>query len=264
MTTLTTKTEAVPDEMTGLGGRGLTSTIVANEISPTHEPLGKKTGILTIGPAVTTADPENFKIQAHILANGFSITPSQARACLPTAPVPSEGPTVCPESRSSKTKRYRHTTRVRSRGLVSPMPPPPWAQTIPPATPLWPISLRSEVFSNLFRKERQVELSRNLQIATAVLDSTGLCFFVAFPVLDMPETFSAIYGMINARYGLNITAADVAELGKSILKTEHEFNLAAGFTSKDDRLPEFFEEEIPPHNAVWDMSDAEIDTFWNF
>lgn len=119
-------------------------------------------------------------------------------------------------------------------------------------------------FVDPLQKEGQVDLSRNLQIATAVLDSTGLCLFVAFPVLDMPETFSAIYGMINARYGLNITADDVAELGKSILKTEHEFNLAAGFTSKDDRLPEFFEEEIPPHNAVWDMSDAEIDTFWNF
>jgi aldehyde:ferredoxin oxidoreductase len=114
------------------------------------------------------------------------------------------------------------------------------------------------------KKEGQVELSRNLQVATAVLDSTGLCLFVAFPVLDMPETFTAIYEMINARYGLNLTAADVAELGKSILRTEHEFNLAAGFTSKDDRLPEFFEEEIPPHNAVWDMSGAEIDSFWNF
>jgi aldehyde:ferredoxin oxidoreductase len=119
-------------------------------------------------------------------------------------------------------------------------------------------------FVDPLQKEGQVELSRNLQIATAVLDSTGLCLFVAFPVLDMPETFSAIYEMINARYGLNLTAADVADLGRSILKTEHEFNIAAGFTSEDDRLPEFFEEAIPPHNAVWDMTNTEIDTFWNF
>ncbi|MDD2320808.1 MAG: aldehyde ferredoxin oxidoreductase C-terminal domain-containing protein, partial [Geobacteraceae bacterium] len=119
-------------------------------------------------------------------------------------------------------------------------------------------------FVDPLQKEGQVELSRNLQIATAVLDSTGLCLFVAFPVLDMPETFSAIYEMINARYGLKLTANDVVEIGKSILKTEHEFNLAAGFTSKDDRLPEFFEEAIPPHNAIWDMSDAELDSFWKF
>jgi aldehyde:ferredoxin oxidoreductase len=114
------------------------------------------------------------------------------------------------------------------------------------------------------KKEGQVELSRNLQIATAVIDSTGLCLFVAFPVLDIPESFTAMYEMVNARYGLNMTAEDVIELGKYILKTEHEFNLAAGFTCQDDRLPEFFEEEIPPHNAVWDMSDAEVDSFWNF
>jgi aldehyde:ferredoxin oxidoreductase len=63
---------------------------------------------------------------------------------------------------------------------------------------------------------------------------------------------------------VNLTADDVVALGKQILKTEHEFNLAAGFTSKDDRLPEFFEEEVPPHNAVWDMTDEEIDSFWNF
>jgi aldehyde:ferredoxin oxidoreductase len=30
------------------------------------------------------------------------------------------------------------------------------------------------------------------------------------------------------------------------------------------QLPEFFEEEVPPHNAVWDFSGEEIDLFWNF
>jgi len=112
--------------------------------------------------------------------------------------------------------------------------------------------------------EGQVELSRNLQIATAAVDSTGLCIFVAFPALDIPECFTAIYEMINARYGCELDANAVIEFGKYVLKTEHEFNLAAGFTNKDDRLPEFFEEPVPPHNAVWDMTDADLDSFWNF
>jgi len=43
-----------------------------------------------------------------------------------------------------------------------------------------------------------------------------------------------------------------------------EANLAAGFTNKHDRLPDFFEEPCPPHNAVWDFTDEEIDSFWNF
>lgn len=55
------------------------------------------------------------------------------------------------------------------------------------------------------------------------------------------------------------------DLGMSILKTEHTFNLAAGFTNKDDRLPEFFTNKpIPLHNAVWDFTGDEIDTFWDF
>jgi aldehyde:ferredoxin oxidoreductase len=110
-----------------------------------------------------------------------------------------------------------------------------------------------------------VELSRNLQIATAAIDSTGMCIFVAFPALDIPECLPALIDMINARFGINLTGEDVTNLGKHILRVEHQFNLAAGFTNKDDRLPEFFHtESVAPHNAVWDFSGEEIDEFWNF
>ncbi len=115
------------------------------------------------------------------------------------------------------------------------------------------------------KKEGQVELSRNLQIATAAVDSTGMCIFVAFPALDIPECLPALIDMINARFGINLTGDDVTELGKYILKTERQFNIAAGITNAHDRLPEFFTTEpVPPHNAVWDFTDEEIDEFWNF
>lgn len=114
-------------------------------------------------------------------------------------------------------------------------------------------------------KDGQVELSRNLQIATAAVDSTGMCVFIAFPALDIPESFTALIDLLNATYGINLTADDVTELGKTILKVEHDFNTAAGFSPADDRLPEFFNyEPIPPHNVVWDFTDEEIDEFWNF
>ncbi|NOQ46643.1 MAG: aldehyde ferredoxin oxidoreductase, partial [Desulfobulbaceae bacterium] len=114
-------------------------------------------------------------------------------------------------------------------------------------------------------KEGQVELSRNLQIATAAIDSTGMCLFIAFAALDDATCLPALTDMLNARFGINLTADDVTNLGKSILKTEHDFNLAAGFTNKDDRLPEFFNlEPLPPHNVVWDFTGEEIDTFWDF
>jgi aldehyde:ferredoxin oxidoreductase len=115
------------------------------------------------------------------------------------------------------------------------------------------------------KKEGQIDLSRNLQIATAAVDSTGMCLFIAFPVLDSPACLQALIDMINARFGIALTGDDVVGLGKYVLKTEHQYNLDAGFTNKDDRLPEFFEyEPVSPHNAVWDFTPEEIDTFWNF
>jgi aldehyde:ferredoxin oxidoreductase len=114
-------------------------------------------------------------------------------------------------------------------------------------------------------KEGQVELSRNLQIATAAIDSTGMCLFIAFAALDDATCLPSLIDMINARFGITLTANDVTNLGMSILKTEHNFNMAAGFTNKADRLPEFFEDEpVAPHNVVWDISDDAIDSFWNF
>ena len=114
-------------------------------------------------------------------------------------------------------------------------------------------------------KDGQIELSRNLQIATAAIDSTGMCLFVAFAALDDAECLPALIDLINARYGINLTGDDVTNLGKSILKTERAFNQAAGLNNADDRLPEFFySEPLPPHNTVVDFTPEEIDSFWNF
>jgi len=115
------------------------------------------------------------------------------------------------------------------------------------------------------KPDGQVELSRNLQISTALIDTLGLCLFVAFPVMDMPDAFTAVVDMVNAKYGLSLTADDALAIGKNVLKLEREFNQKAGFTPADDRLPEFFKiETLPPHNEVFDVPDEELDTLFNF
>lgn len=119
-------------------------------------------------------------------------------------------------------------------------------------------------FVDPLNKDGQVELSRNLQIATAAVDSTGMCLFIAFAILDIADGFNALVDMINAQYGLALTGDDVTALGKAILKAERGFNERAGFTRAHDRLPEFFEEECPPHNTTWDFTDEEIDEVFNF
>jgi aldehyde:ferredoxin oxidoreductase len=111
----------------------------------------------------------------------------------------------------------------------------------------------------------QVEVSRNLQIATAAIDSTGMCLFIAFAVLDQPETFQALLDLLNAFYGLDLTADGVVALGKQVLTWERDFNARAGFTKEHDRLPEFFKRQpIPPHNVVFDVPDAELDQVFNW
>jgi aldehyde:ferredoxin oxidoreductase len=111
----------------------------------------------------------------------------------------------------------------------------------------------------------QAELSRNLQIATAAIDATGMCLFIAFPLLDQPETFQALIDVINGFSGASLTADDVTELGKSILKNERDFNAAAGFTNKDDRLPDYFKKEkLPPHDITFQVSDEDLDQVHNY
>ena len=120
-------------------------------------------------------------------------------------------------------------------------------------------------FVDPLKPEGQVELSRNLQIATAAVDSTGMCLFIAFAILDQPETFQALIDMINAFYGLNLDADGVADLGKKVLKAERDFNKKAGFTAAHDRLPKYFyTEKLPPHNVVFQVTDEELDSVFNF
>lgn len=115
------------------------------------------------------------------------------------------------------------------------------------------------------KPEGQIELSRNLQIATAALDATGYCLFIAFAILDQPETFNAMVESINAMYDLNMTGDDVVALGKTILSAEREFNRKAGFTAEHDRLPLYFKREpLAPHNVVFDVPDEELDAVYNW
>jgi len=115
------------------------------------------------------------------------------------------------------------------------------------------------------KPEGQVELSRNLQIATAAIDSTGFCLFIAFAILDQPETFQAMLDLLGGFTGQPLTADDVVALGKSVLDKERDFNTKAGFTNKDDRLPEFFKKEaLPPHNITFQVTDEELDQVFNW
>ena len=113
--------------------------------------------------------------------------------------------------------------------------------------------------------EGQAALSAGLQIATAMLDSLGLCIFVAFPVLDIPEAFTAIHEMLEAHTGEKWDADDLMQLGREVLTMERLYNAKAGFTAADDRLPGWMRTaELPPHNSVFTVTDEDLDSVFSF
>ena len=108
-------------------------------------------------------------------------------------------------------------------------------------------------------KEGQVETSKNLQIATAAVDATGFCLFVAFAVLDTPDAVQVMCDLLAAKTGKEFTPNDFVAIGVNTLKDEIAFNKMAGFSIEDDQLPDFFSKEaLPPHNTKWDFTVEEL------
>jgi aldehyde:ferredoxin oxidoreductase len=75
-------------------------------------------------------------------------------------------------------------------------------------------------------------LVRAFQDATAAVDSSGMCVFTTFA-----WTLEDFAPQIDAACEGEWTAARLLEVGERIWNLERQFNLAAGFTGKDDTLP---------------------------
>ena len=91
-------------------------------------------------------------------------------------------------------------------------------------------------------------VSLDAQIGAAATDSIGFCLFgrtVTNEALDF------IAQSFNNAVGTELDSSFFMELGRETLKLENEFNRQAGFTDKDDDLPEFFySEPLAPTNKV--------------
>jgi aldehyde:ferredoxin oxidoreductase len=108
--------------------------------------------------------------------------------------------------------------------------------------------------------EGKGDLSLTFQAATAFIDSTGYCLFIAFPILDIQTGWNGMADSVAGVTGMQINGEDVIPMGKEILKVERLFNERAGFTNEHDRPPEFMRyEKLPPHDVVWDMENEALD-----
>ena len=103
----------------------------------------------------------------------------------------------------------------------------------------------------------QAALSRGAQISMAGYDTLGACIFAGFGFGVAPEVVPAL---LKARYGWEVGPDILQALGKETLTLEREFNRRAGFTPAHDRLPEWMtQEQLPPHNSVFDVSEEDLD-----
>jgi aldehyde:ferredoxin oxidoreductase len=110
----------------------------------------------------------------------------------------------------------------------------------------------------------KADISRNLQIATAVLDSTGYCLFIAFAILDIMDGFLGMVDTVNGVLGTKMTPDDITAYGVKLLKLEKDFTNRAGISKYADRIPEFMTlEPLPPHNVVFDVPDSQLDSVYD-
>ena len=78
----------------------------------------------------------------------------------------------------------------------------------------------------------KADLDKAFQDATAVFDSAGICVFTSFA-----WTLADVQPQIAAACEGDWSMEKLNEVGERIWNMERQFNLAAGFTAKDDDLP---------------------------
>ncbi|MFC1984177.1 iron-containing alcohol dehydrogenase [Chloroflexota bacterium] len=111
------------------------------------------------------------------------------------------------------------------------------------------------------QKTGQVPNSLRFQVQSAACDTFGYC------INSIPGGQASIYvflaELMNARYGSQLTADDVFEIGKQMLKDELRFNEGTEFSKIHERYPAFVRTEaLPPTNSVFDVEDSELDSIW--
>jgi len=105
-------------------------------------------------------------------------------------------------------------------------------------------------------KAGKVALSKKFQVIGSRMDAMGMCNFVRYSVRD---DMTPLLDLMKALHGVTITAEEFDDFVKESLRLEHQFNLDAGITAKDHRLPEtFYEEKQPETGETIDITDEEV------
>lgn len=115
-------------------------------------------------------------------------------------------------------------------------------------------------YGELDQEPHKVELSKELQIFTVMMDSLGFCYFVG-PSYEQAGTNVKL---LNAMYGWGWTVDDIIAWARSTLKEEVEFNQKAGINKNENTLPEFFRTEtLPKTGHKFGIPQKDLENIWD-
>lgn len=98
----------------------------------------------------------------------------------------------------------------------------------------------------------KIDLSKEMQIMSAMCDALGLCIFVG----TNENTAEKSASLLTALYENDFEVKDIYDLGRETIKAELEFNKKAGISNIKNKHNEFYSnEELPPKNLKWDVDE---------
>lgn len=114
-------------------------------------------------------------------------------------------------------------------------------------------------YGELRENKGKMDLSFELQVYTAVLDSMGCCYFIG----PSYENMEIVANALNAMYDLYLKKEDVIKIGENILRTELKFNEKAGISPELNDVPDFFrEEQSEPTDLTFTFEKSDLKRFW--
>ena len=109
-------------------------------------------------------------------------------------------------------------------------------------------------------EDEHIDIAGNSILKATALENTGLCRFTGYSIFADEEALEALLNLIKCYCDIEINKEEYYNLGKEIIKKEFKFNELAGFSKKDDRIPEFMlEEKLEPKLGTFTLKGEDID-----
>jgi len=106
----------------------------------------------------------------------------------------------------------------------------------------------------------QVDRSLKMQIFCAMADTLGLCILAA--PSDPTRLLVYLRGLLQGRYGIELSANQLFEMGKETLRQELKFNRGTDFETAHPEPGFLRTEALAPMSAVFNVDPDEIKTIW--